>query len=202
MQHLRLSKNKREEITAKIKAGISTDNILDDIQESVNTQFHRHHLVDRKDVANFEAAYGLKDVRRHANDQQSVLAWIEEWKQRGNSNPILFYKLQGEEAPDGYDLAEKDFIIVVQTPLQRHMFQQFSDKGVCCDSTHGTNAYDFTLTTLLVIDEFGQGLPVGSCLANHDDFTTMVTFFSQLQKNAGTKHAKFFMILFLKDSCR
>ena len=28
---------------------------------------------------------------------------------------------------------------------------------LCVDSTHGTNGYDFTLITVLVVDEYGEG---------------------------------------------
>ena len=63
--------------------------------------YHRYHLIDRKDINNIEKAYGLDQIRRHMNDQQSVLAWIEEWKKDDETNPILFYKLQGKTAPDG-----------------------------------------------------------------------------------------------------
>ena len=31
-----------------------------------------------------------------------------------------------------------DFIVVVQTEFQRHLMQKFANKGICCDSTHGT----------------------------------------------------------------
>ena len=31
-----------------------------------------------------------------------------------------------------------DFIVVVQTEFQRHLMQNFANKGICCDSTHGT----------------------------------------------------------------
>ena len=32
-----------------------------------------------------------------------------------------------------------DFIVVVQTKFQHHLMQKFANKGICCDSTHGTN---------------------------------------------------------------
>ena len=86
-----------------------------------------------------------------------------------------------------------DFFIVIQSPLQRQMFQQFAHKGICCDSTHGTNAYDFSLTTVLVIDEFGQGFPVAWCLSSHEDFTTMTIFFNKIKNNCGVFNSKFFM---------
>ena len=30
--------------------------------------------------------------------------------------------------------------------------------------------YDFKLRSLLVIDDFGEGLPIGWCLSNKEDF--------------------------------
>ena len=153
LQHIRISKIKRREIAMKIREGISRERVLDEIRESVAKDLHRHHLVDKKDLNNITTAYGLENIRRHGNDQQSVLAWIEEWKENEETNPILFYKLQGEEASDGASLAKEDFFIAVQTPLQKHMFKQFASNGVCCDTTHGTNGYDFSLATILVADE-------------------------------------------------
>ena len=68
----------------------------------------------------------------------------------------------------------------------RSTFQKFDHEGVCCDSTHGTNAYEFKLMTVLVIDQFGQSFPVGWCLSNHKDFTSMCTFFKEVTKNCGS----------------
>ena len=39
------------------------------------------------------------------------------------------------------------------------------------DSTHGTNAYDFNLMTVLVVDGFGEGIPVAWAVANREDAT-------------------------------
>ena len=193
LHHLRMPKGKRQEIAARLQEGVKAKRILDDVRESVHHEFHRHHLADRRDLANIERSFGLRHVQRHNNDQQSALAWVEEWRQLGEDNPVSFVRLQGEEAPDGYDVSTQDFIIVVQSPLQRHMLQQFGGRGVCCDAIHGTNAYNFTLTTLLVIDEFGQGFPVGWCLANHEDFSTMCIFFRELQSSSGSIASGFVM---------
>lgn len=113
-------------------------------------------MLDGKDVANIKKSFGLVDVQRHGNDQESVRAWINEWENNEN-NPILFYKFQGEDAPDGLDLLKEDFMIIVQSPLQKTMAQKFACKGIAIDSTHGTTGYDFPLTTIMVIDEYGQG---------------------------------------------
>ena len=57
-------------------------------------------------------------------------------------------------------------------------------KGVCIDSTHDTTAFNFLLTSIVVMGDFGSGFPVARCLANHD--TTMMTiFFDQIKKVGG-----------------
>ena len=38
--------------------------------------------------------------------------------------------------------------------------KQFGSEAVCMDSAHGTNHYDFQLTTLLIVNEWGEGVPV------------------------------------------
>ncbi len=193
LQHIRLSKEKRQELAAKIQQGVPRDRILSDIRERVTDEkLSREHLLERKDLSNIQRAFGLKDYQRHQNDLDSVLAWITEWKGSPDANPILFHKFQGETL-EGYDLAKDDIMIVIQSPFQRSMLRKLGPNGVCCDSTHGTNGYDFLLTTILVVDEFGEGFPAAWCVSNHEDFTTMCTFFSEIKKNTGTISSSWFM---------
>ena len=122
-----------------------------------------------------------------------IVAWITEWEQSVDTNPILFCKFQ-DEMVEGYDLFKEDFVLIIQSPFQRHMLQKLGTKGICCDSTHGAKAYDFPLTTCLVVDEYGEGFPAAWCLSNHEDFTTMCTFFCEVKKNcAGSITSKWFM---------
>ena len=48
--------------------------------------------------------------------------------------------------------------IAIMTQYQAQLFQEFSYKIVCMDSTHKTNEYRFKLITLLVVDEFHKGI--------------------------------------------
>ena len=192
LQHTWLSKQGRQEIALKIQQGVPADKILDDIRQSIPNSLQRHHILDKKDINNIQQAYGLKDVQRHANDQESVLAWIEEFQSSPETNPILFHKMQGEENEE-HPLQKEDFLIIVQSPIQKTMLQRFGAKGVCIDSTHGTTGYDFSLTTLMVVDEFGSGFPVAWCLSNHEDTTFMTVFFSVVKKNSGPIKAEWLM---------
>ena len=121
IQHTWLPKGKRQELAAKIQQGVPREKILDDIRDSVTeNNFFRYHLLEKKDLLNIERAFGLKDFQRHINDQDSVLAWITEWEQSADTNPILFCKFQ-DEMVEGYDLSKEDFVLIIQSPFQRHM---------------------------------------------------------------------------------
>lgn len=73
------------------------------------------------------------------------------------------------------------------------MLQKFGGNDVSIDGTHGTNAYDLTLNSLLIIDEFGSGFPVAWCLSNHEDATAMRIFFDVLKRACGRITPKWFM---------
>ena len=82
-------------------------------------------------------------------------------KSRGSDNPVLVYKRQGEQPPMGCDYLEiDDFVLIIQTELQKQMMREFGKRVVCIDSTHKTTGYDFLLITVMVVDEFGEGYPV------------------------------------------
>ena len=73
----------------------------------------------------------------------------------GDDNVVLYYKPQGDD-DDKTGLKREDFLIVLQTPIQAEMLKTFAEgKVVCVAATHGTNAYDFNLVTLVVVDEHG-----------------------------------------------
>ena len=54
---------------------------------------------------------------------------------------------------------EKDFLLALQTQFQKEMFEKYAQKLICVDATHGTTAYDFQLVTVLVTDDYNEGIP-------------------------------------------
>ena len=72
---------------------------------------------------------------------------------------------------------KRDFLIVLQTPVQAEMLKTFGGKVVCVDATQGTSAYEFKLITLLVVDEHGEGFPV----ANREDGVLLIEFFTSIR---------------------
>lgn len=151
-------------------------------------------MISRKDITNIERAYGLKGAQRHKDDATSVDIWVEEMKS-STANPVILYKPQGQQQTDECQyLGEKDFVLAIQTPLQANIMKEFSnDSVIYVDGTHGTNSYDFTLITVLVVDEYGEGFPVAWCISNREDQLLLVHFFNALKQQVGIVSPAWFM---------
>ena len=87
----------------------------------------------------------------------------------------------------------KDLILIIANDFQLDMLKKFGHDIVCIDSTHGTNMYDFHLTSLVVVDEFGNGIPVAFCISNKKNSATWTIFFSKLRDRVGVLESKVFM---------
>ena len=183
--HIRLSEEVRLQIAGKLVQGVTYDKILDYIHNSVSDNFKRIHLIQRKDINNIECAFKLEGGQRHHDDATSVAVWVEEMRGMGDDNVVLYYKPQGAD-DDKTGLKREDFLIVLQTLIQAEMLIKFAEgKVVCVDATHGTNAYDLKLITLLVVDEYGEGFPVAWCITNKEDRVVLIEFLSSVRTRCG-----------------
>lgn len=54
-------------------------------------------------------------------------------------------------------LGRDAFLLVIMTSFQASLFEEFSNKIICIDSTHKTNEYRFKLITIVVPDEYCNG---------------------------------------------
>ncbi len=143
------------------------------------------HLLCRQDVHNIRNQYNLEGVKLHGDDHTSVLLWVEALKDNVQ-NVVLVFKQQGEEQPsDLNDLSKDDFVIAIQTAFQRDMLVQFGTETICMDSTHGTNMYDFHLISILVLDDFGEGVPVCWIISNREDAALIRQVLLKLREKMG-----------------
>ena len=173
--------------------GVSIDRILDDIRDNVTESLEREHIMNRQDIHNIQYQLNLESVEKHQNDHTSVSAWVIEMKKM-EYNPILIFKNQGEEQEDDCDdLAKNDFLLAIQTEYQRDMMIKYGEKVICMDDTHGTNMYDFTLITVLVIDDHGEGIPVAWSLSNRVNTALLTQFLKPLKANVGDLRTSVFM---------
>ena len=144
----------------------------------IETEPKRLNLTTMKDIRNIERRFGLNnDGQMNNDDATSVKLWVEEMKSQADNNPVLLYD---------HNNSSDDFIIVLQSTLQAEMLKCFASKNVVCiDDTHGTNAYNFYLTSLMVIDEFGEGFVVAWSISNKNDTIELQRFFEAIKSNVG-----------------
>lgn len=194
--HIRIPAESRLFIAKQLSEGVSFDNLLDKVRDSVSTCLERIHLLTRKDLNNIERAFSIRQEKRHSIDAVSVRLWVEEMKST-TDNPVLFYKEQGcveAEVGINHGLGKDDFALVIQSSLQADLLRNCgNNKVVCADATHGTNTYDFQLVSVLIVDEFGEGFPAGWCIANKEDGVLLNIFFSCLKAKTGSFSPKWFM---------
>lgn len=125
-------------------------------REKFTEKASRRHFITRQDCRNIGRKIRDFSQHRHADDAISVDRIVRELCSEPKS-PILLYKAQGADKPE-IELPTNTFIIAIMTEFQAQLFNAFSQKIVCLDSTHCTNQYRFKLVTLMVADEFTNGM--------------------------------------------
>ena len=97
------------------------------------------------------------------SDVDSVRILVERLQQ-GEDSPVLFYHPQQLDA-DG-DVVEH-FCLGICPPFGMRMLQAFPQMPHL-DATGGLNILGFPQLTMLVQDEFGNGVPVAFCIAGSE----------------------------------
>ena len=95
--HLHLSNNTRTIVAEKLKQGITSGHIIEDIRESgIAEGICREHLISEKDISK---QFNIDGIKKHPNDLISVASIIEEM-QTSIYNAVLLFKQQDEEPSD------------------------------------------------------------------------------------------------------
>lgn len=93
------------------------------------------------------------------DDRQSVLLWVDQLRKDGN---ILTFKSSADSMPKDSGLDEDAFVLVMQTPYQREVFEKYGHAFAGLDATHNTTHYTNTsLFTIIVRDHWGHSKPDG-----------------------------------------
>ena len=145
LKHLNIPPDEREKLAADLSLRIPKNEILLNIRGSTSDRINRLDLVTKKDLRNIGASYNLhSDVKMHGDDFTSISMWIERFQQLPD-NPVLIYEPLNE--------SNENFLLAIMNESQRYMLKKYGERVICIDSTHGTNQYDYQLTTLMVIDD-------------------------------------------------
>ena len=113
----------------------------------------------RQDARNIIRTLDNAVKHRHENDALSVDRLCRELR-REDESVIIAYKPQGKIDEAYPSLGEDSLLLVIMTNYQATAFEKHSRKIVCVDSTHKTNPYGFKLVTVVVPDEFKNGMIV------------------------------------------
>ncbi|VEN46173.1 unnamed protein product [Callosobruchus maculatus] len=193
--HTCLGKDTRKELAGKLQQGVTFQHILDQVRESDIKEegLKRNHLLEKKDLHNIMRDFNLSHTfQKHNNDAISVHLWVEEMMGLGSLSPVLKYKRQNETDNRGI-FDDNDFFLVLMTEFQSQQLLKFGKDKICIDGTHGTNAYDIQLFSLLVVDEYGGGCPVAFCLSNRCHEAVFKVFFESIKEKVGKIEAHVFM---------
>jgi len=173
-KHIPILVSVHKEIQEKFSQGISVERIMEgmimhnicvyaiinvtDIQEDIGSRqlcqdfedvATRKHLIKQQDCHNAIRKTWDFTNQRHTNDAVSVDRIVKKLFLVSPS-PIIAYKSQGT-VKAGLSISSR------MKPFQADMFMEF---GMLCfvDSTHKTTQYGYKLITLVVADEFRNGM--------------------------------------------
>lgn len=162
---------------------MANQRILDDIRNSYDGgTVERIHLLEKRDMYNIKRDFRIDySTKWHTDDAVSVRLWVQKMKAT-NPCPVLFFKDQGEE----HDVLQNDdFMLVIMNEFQEKQLIEFGGDKICIDGTHKMNNYHFQLFTLVVVNDYGNGMPVAFCFSNKGETKIFELFFesvkSQLQ---------------------
>uniref|UniRef100_A0A8D8QQK5 MULE transposase domain-containing protein n=1 Tax=Cacopsylla melanoneura TaxID=428564 RepID=A0A8D8QQK5_9HEMI len=194
LEHLRLQKEERLMIAQDLSNGIPFHTILDKIRTSVSASkgLERIHLLEMKDLHNIVSQYNLDVDINHTNDGTSVDIWVKQMEETENSC-VVFYKPQGIIIDKYPHIDENDFILIIMNKAQQQVLTEYGKDVICMDGTHGTNAYGFELTTVLVLDELRQGFPCVFLITSRTDSLTLSVCLEEIKSKTGNIICNVFM---------
>ena len=205
--HLRLHETERKWLAGKLAQNIPIEIILRDIRLDLDVALERSHIVTKQDLRNIQQAFHLNRPERfHSNDATSVHALVKHYEGESKS-PIILYKRQGSDVLDichegrqipsqHHQCLENDFLFGMMDDAQCDMLQRYGSgemSVICVDSTHGTNGYDFHLTTVMVLDSNRQGFPVAFLYSNRETEQIFKLFFESIKAKSGIIRSNAFM---------
>ena len=185
--HLKPSQSTQGKIVSQLQQGVPAENIMDMIRDSIPDGITREHIVTKQDIRNIQMQYNIQ------GDLTSVTAWVEEFR-TSEHNPVLLFKPQGAEQGENMDdIGVNDFLLLIQTKFQLDMLELNGHKCICMDSTYGVNNYNFLLISVLVIYEYGEGIPVAWAITNHEDTAILIQYMKAMKEKISSLSPQWFM---------
>ncbi|KAK3860789.1 hypothetical protein Pcinc_033181 [Petrolisthes cinctipes] len=189
-----LPKSEKDRIAGMIMQGIEHHKILERVRETSGR--NRTSILEKKDIENIIAAYGLSvNQSRHSDNSTSVRLIAQDMKDAGE---LLYFKDQGELDPQNTEIPSEEFVLAFMKEGQQLMFSEqlknTEKLQVCMDSTHCISQYTgFQLTTLMTITDLHQGFPVAFLISSTVNTEIVKVFLDKIKDRMGVVQAQVFM---------
>ena len=190
--HLKLPDDIKGKIASQLQQRIPADKIMDIVRDSISKEVSTEHIITKQDIRNIQNQYNIQSISRNPNDLTSVCTWVEEFKENPH-NPTLLFKPQGQQLENMDDVGTDDFMLVLQTQFQLDMLKANGDKCICMVATYGVNMYAFMLISVLVIDEYGEGIPVAWAITNREYTTILIHYMKAIKQKVNSLTPQWFM---------
>ncbi|XP_074604061.1 uncharacterized protein LOC141857461 [Brevipalpus obovatus] len=187
LKHLDIPQKDRQLIASQISLGMTRQIILQNIRATwTKENDKRIHRLRYQDLRNISRDFKLRsNVVRNQNDLVSVESHIEQMRTQ-TVDPIIIYQEQDSE----HNLP---LILGICNEGQRFMLDKYGGDIIAIDSTHGTNDYNFQLTTIMVVDENRTGFPVAFFYSSDLLQDTCKSIFQALKKVTTISSVNVFM---------
>lgn len=171
--------------------------VISEVGDNISVRFqetHVGHILDIRRIRSKKSRESLahkisfdnildevRESKRDKNDFISVHSWV--LKMNKISDFIRLYKPQGELLPLYPKLKEEDFILIIANNAQLEYLSIYGNDCVCVDETQEMNSHNFSLITIMVLDDLRQALPCGFMFSNRRDPRTIEIFYTIIKIN-------------------
>ncbi|EYB81600.1 hypothetical protein Y032_0378g286 [Ancylostoma ceylanicum] len=180
---LPLTDGDKQAIGHYLQLGLDVPTVLRVMRKLYNDPRYRLYWLTPSDIRNTQRSLSMQPGRLHEDDLRSLEI---RYQKKADADGIRRFDLPTDETGTGFRL-------IIITPEQVEILRRYSHKGVSIDDTHCTTRYSLKLTTLMVVDDYGRGLPAGFLLANKMDKEECVYFFEEVKKVFGEFMPRFFL---------
>lgn len=188
LQHLRLTLSEKYRIAEQLNLGVPREVILDNLRSSASSDIEKIHLINLKDIKNIEKAFGIQAVSHEkSTDMYSNLkTWVSSMQSTEHC-PILYYDEEGTSHTNSHDVT-----ITLLTTGQIDMLNKFGNGGIFYIATYSTSnkiswnsqgyrPIELYVTTLMLIDDMNEAVPVSFMVTNKHKPSKYLKFFESLK---------------------
>ncbi|KAJ8019506.1 Zinc finger transcription factor family protein 17 [Holothuria leucospilota] len=180
--HLKMSDELRSFVVEKLTSGIEVTAILNEIRDNMSKLDGRDKLVTRRDILNIKRQYNISSTKRDENDSDCAEIGANNLQSQ-EYDPVVIFTSQGVE----------QFLLGIQTEFQRDIMVKFGPSAICIASTHKTAQCDFYVTTIAVVDNYGEAIPVAWLVSDRQDESVLIPFMEALKNRVGNIKCDVFM---------